>query len=323
MKTLYDPSVVCLIVKESKGEMNKTCKNCGREFETECESKVYCRKSCVKSAWKKRRVVQKNANNTPKPCAVCGKMFKPFGLWTHTCSKECSTKHKKNVMRISREKWRELHPEYYKQYYRINHARYYDHPESTCPICQTTFKKLHPRHLYCSDKCSNKRAKKSAEYPKQSLCKLCGELFISKRGSHLYCSSLCRERAKTLLGDPAKVLRLKISRNISSRISEHIHKKRNNTKFSKRVLGYSFDALFAHLVKTFKNGMTIDNYGTEWEIDHIIPMALHNFNNPSKAIKSAYALENLCARWRNNATARAHNDNQVGNAEKKDRLLVV
>ena len=46
------------------------------------------------------------------------------------------------------------------------------------------------------------------------------------------------------------------------------------------LVDFTVDQLRMHLEKLFKPGMTWENYGTVWHIDHKIPIAAHNFENP-------------------------------------------
>jgi hypothetical protein len=46
--------------------------------------------------------------------------------------------------------------------------------------------------------------------------------------------------------------------------------------------------------KLFKPGMTWENYGTYWHIDHKVPVVVHNFNRPEDIdFRLCWALRNL------------------------------
>jgi hypothetical protein len=63
------------------------------------------------------------------------------------------------------------------------------------------------------------------------------------------------------------------------------------------LLGYSISDLMAHLEKKFAHGMSWENYG-QWHVDHIIPLAAHNYETPECAdFKRAWALSNLQPLW--------------------------
>lgn len=60
------------------------------------------------------------------------------------------------------------------------------------------------------------------------------------------------------------------------------------------ALGYKIDDLVKHLKRQFKDGMTLENYGSVWEIDHIIPIVAFNFQTEKDIdFKRCWALSNL------------------------------
>jgi len=67
------------------------------------------------------------------------------------------------------------------------------------------------------------------------------------------------------------------------------------------LLGTSIDNLWIHLEKTFKPGMTKDNYGKVWHVDHKIPCASFDLTKPEEQAKcfhytnlqALFAKENL------------------------------
>jgi len=80
--------------------------------------------------------------------------------------------------------------------------------------------------------------------------------------------------------------------NVSSLIRSRI--KNNNVYGVFRHLGYSTDDLIKHLEKQFKEGMTLENYGKVWHIDHIKPDSWFNYTSKEdEEFKKCWALENL------------------------------
>lgn len=60
------------------------------------------------------------------------------------------------------------------------------------------------------------------------------------------------------------------------------------------LVGYTADRLKCHLEKQFILGMTWENHGPYWHIDHIIPVSAFNFEKPEDIdFKSCWALKNL------------------------------
>ena len=61
------------------------------------------------------------------------------------------------------------------------------------------------------------------------------------------------------------------------------------------LTGCSKEELYKHLESKFMEGMTWDNYG-EWHIDHIIPCASFNLEDPEEQ-KKCFHLTNLQPLW--------------------------
>jgi hypothetical protein len=60
------------------------------------------------------------------------------------------------------------------------------------------------------------------------------------------------------------------------------------------LAGYTKDDLMEHLESQFKDGMTWDNYGTYWHIDHIVPKSWFKYESPDDPkFKECWALANL------------------------------
>lgn len=60
------------------------------------------------------------------------------------------------------------------------------------------------------------------------------------------------------------------------------------------LLGYTIDELRAHLERQFSRGMSWDNYGAMWQIDHIVPLASFDFKSVEDSdFAAAWALSNL------------------------------
>jgi hypothetical protein len=97
---------------------------------------------------------------------------------------------------------------------------------------------------------------------------------------------------------------------ISAAIRRAIKKNRKST-FD--ILGYSVDDLRRHLESLFQPGMSWQNYGTRWHIDHVIPRSWFNLGAENSLneteLKLCWSLRNLQPMWMNN------------NLEKKDRYI--
>jgi hypothetical protein len=72
--------------------------------------------------------------------------------------------------------------------------------------------------------------------------------------------------------------------NLKSRFRELMGsvKDGGHQRFSK-LIGCTTAQLASHLESKFKRGMTWENYGTHWHVDHIIPCAAFDHANPDQA----------------------------------------
>lgn len=101
---------------------------------------------------------------------------------------------------------------------------------------------------------------------------------------------------------------LKLHRSIRSAISAIVRR----GKGAFRNLPYTRENLRLHLEKQFVAGMSWTNYGTEWHVDHIQPMASFNIDADDPAncreFQACWALTNLRPLWKR--------DNLVKNAKR-------
>lgn len=70
------------------------------------------------------------------------------------------------------------------------------------------------------------------------------------------------------------------------------------------ALGYTWNDLREHLESRFDNGMTWDNWGEYWEIDHIKPLSSYRYESVyDESFKECWGLSNLrpLVRWKNQA----------------------
>ena len=64
------------------------------------------------------------------------------------------------------------------------------------------------------------------------------------------------------------------------------------------ILGYTTDQLIAHLESKFSDGMSWSNYGSEWHVDHIVPVSAFNYTSINDIdFKRAWCLDNLQPLW--------------------------
>lgn len=85
----------------------------------------------------------------------------------------------------------------------------------------------------------------------------------------------------------------KLNNSISAGIGKSLHGQKYGRHWEDLV-GYTVDQLKRHIEKQFKDGMSWENYGSYWEIDHKIPITVFNFETPEDIdFKRCWALKNL------------------------------
>lgn len=107
---------------------------------------------------------------------------------------------------------------------------------------------------------------------------------------------------------------LKVIRSVGSAISEILREGRISGAF--RFLPYTKVDLRSHLERQFVSGMSWENYGSAWHVDHILPQASFKIDpsNPTDCpeFQACWALTNLRPLWKH--------DNQVKSARRTHLL---
>jgi hypothetical protein len=97
-----------------------------------------------------------------------------------------------------------------------------------------------------------------------------------------------REKKKQ---DPQFMLNFKLSQSIKWYFKVKFNKPTGRLR---NILGYGVKELRAHLEAKFKDGMTWDNYGSYWHIDHITPKSWFKYESvEDEAFKQCWGLDNL------------------------------
>ena len=110
--------------------------------------------------------------------------------------------------------------------------------------------------------------------------------------SHIYRSE--KYRLKTI--DKNKKRRAKPEYRVSEGLSVGIYRSIKDKYRSRAfdLVNYTREELISYLEKQFTEGMTWENYGPDWHIDHIVPLALFRFNSKyDYEFKLCWQLSNL------------------------------
>ena len=90
--------------------------------------------------------------------------------------------------------------------------------------------------------------------------------------------------------------KFKIDRRIGNLIYQDVKRfgLKKNRRSWKDIVGYSAQELVEHLKANLKEGMTMENYGSYWHIDHIKPRSLFTYTSiEDEQFKQCWALSNL------------------------------
>lgn len=171
----------------------------------------------------------------------------------------------------------------------------------SCALCGTQFisydrpssdpKRTERR--YCSQACYFKRlaGKTNPNFKGERPCIGCGVHIMGAQ--RMFCSRECRFGHY----DKCRILRApqdKLNRNMRRSVIRFLQKGVKASRSWRSLTGFTSDELMAHLEKQFRDGMTWDNYGSYWHLDHIKPVASFVFSVPEDAgFKKCWALSNL------------------------------
>ena len=88
---------------------------------------------------------------------------------------------------------------------------------------------------------------------------------------------------------------IRVKRAIWSQLYIRLHKKKGvKSKDAVAKLDYTFQELADHLESKFKDGMSWDNYGTWWVIDHIVPQSFFTIESANdESFLECWGIKNL------------------------------
>lgn len=209
--------------------MIKICEHCGKEFETDRNTKRFCTRKCKEANKQKRRrkgIRNDNIEYT-RVCPVCGIEFTTNHSDKIYCSDDCAKEYKKEHYKKNKEYYKEKNKQWYE-----NNKKYHkewrenNKKEYVCLTCGKTFqstnhKLKHPycneciesnnfkhictkcgvefisnkKNVYMCDKCkedSKRERKESRKVYITKVCTICGKEFVTSNSRAVYCSDECR-----------------------------------------------------------------------------------------------------------------------------------
>jgi hypothetical protein len=227
-------------------------------------------------------------DNAPKqfrqiPCSRCGGNFQSTGPSAKRCD-PCKIEHKR---------------EYERENKRARHSR-----NASCTRCGTLFEtEQHAHRKYCEPCIVVVRNEASiARYDANvERGRAIGRRSYEKNKDALLAQRKTPE-ARAVIAATEKARRdrnpgLRLHCNVSRIMSLSLNGKKAGRSWQSLV-GYTLDALKRHLERQFLKGMSWENYGTAWHVDHRVPRASFTFSDANDPeFKACWALTNLQPLW--------------------------
>lgn len=235
------------------------CEQCGEEFRAKRKGARFCSKECNWKYWNTARL----SPLVKRRCRWCGNDYvSKYGR--KYCGKKCrqSALIRKNLDRLKEARHtRGL----------LTHPRV-PKPPRYCKKCGKVLGKY--GRVYCSDECRAYSRKNG------TICVVCGESLPKRRLR--YCSEACEKKAG--IG--------RFKEKMTQRIKRVLKGEHKSINYRNGVIKFTRDELKFHLEKQFQPGMSWDNYGRAWHIDHKVPVSAFNLSC-DEDIKRCWSLKNL------------------------------
>lgn len=116
--------------------------------------------------------------------------------------------------------------------------------------------------------------------------------YMNNKVSNDYQKRMHRESGAGSLFRMKKIIRTRVYNYIKKSTNAKPRLKNRTTE----MLGCSIQEMKNHLQKQFARGMTWENHGTHWHVDHIIPLCEFDFSNPIQAALATH-YTNLQPLW--------------------------
>jgi hypothetical protein len=229
-----------------------------------------------------------------------------IGAWCKECSRDnARNKHSENkeINNLRTREWKKNNPEKVKAYSRKWQSEHVDENREYSRIYAETHRE---EIKACRERTKEQRAARAKIYRAKNKERAKAtwkawadanpgrkrEALRNWRAANPEKDRAAMRRANTKRG---KNIKYRISGSVSRRIRTSLFD--NGSKGNQHweaLVDFTVDQLKGHLEKLFKPGMTWENYGTTWEIDHKIPLSAFNFDSPDHIdFKICWSLKNL------------------------------
>lgn len=174
---------------------------------------------------------------------------------------------------------------------------------------------------------------KTGKFGRKSICKNCDSIKRKNKWNldddfkknWLKKSSVWRQNNKQYYSNYQKQLRIdnpnqKIKENFYALINYHLKKKNLSKKNKIKYLGISIEEYKKYLENLFEIGMTWENKGQVWEIDHKQPLVSFDLTKEEN-IKKAFYYTNTQPLFKTTDIAKSFGSNNIGNKNKHKKIL--
>lgn len=176
------------------------------------------------------------------------------------------------------------------------HSRSDGRPRRVCKACQhrQAAESLKRRRETTPGYHEAKRKKDRTYRQNESPESRCRRLSVKRAHNKAYHSRAMMLRRERYRSDPSYRLRINVGREMRKQLADGKGRKRWQD-----AVGYTVEALRAHLERQFTAGMSWSNYGVNgWHVDHIVPVAEFNLREfGDDEFKACWALSNLRPLW--------------------------
>ena len=165
-----------------------------------------------------------------------------------------------------------------------------------CPECRRQSQLKIDRDIY-----RKRQGRPTANLGDIISCKKCNRDIVRKGALQKFCTiCVVEERTEQARKNQSRRMASSPQLRLNSRIGSAIARSLRGSKAGahwENLVGYSLKELMLHLERQFLEGMTFENYG-DWEVEHILPLAMWNFDGPSHPdFKFAWGLPNIRPWW--------------------------
>lgn len=219
-----------------------------------------------------------------KICEICSKEYIIVSTMQRYCSYSCKCKahYRRNGL-----KWVNKNKDRLKRYNREWHWKKHGKPVDvnlTCQWCKTEFKTTIKHRRFCAKECQKRardeRKKMDPVHQEKRRARSARWYYKDLYGNRQRSVEYCLKRLKT---DPAFRIKLTLRNRVRDKL-KRIMKGKPMTERSFFSIGCSLPELKTHFELKFRDGMSWDNYGKVWVVDHIKPLSKFNLLDKSERV---------------------------------------